>query len=130
MESIRFISNQQEYRIAFLSYDISQCQEIIQQLQIQNLLGELVEVDVLELEKMIVGMQFCQPLAMHNYIVYRISTGKNILSKNDQGFQRKMTALGYRDLPYNICKKGNQYRIQYTERFIYKLFLSQRQKHT
>ena len=55
---------------------------------------------------------------------------QNILSKNDQGFQRKMTALGYRDLPYNICKKGNQYRIQYPERFIYKLFLSQRQKDT
>ena len=125
LESIRFESNQKEYRIAFLSFDISQCQEIIQQLQSQNLLPNLVEVDTSELSENLEGIQFSQPLAIQNYIAYQIPTGKHILSKEDKGFQRKMKALGYENLPYNICRNGHQYTLRYPERFIYQLLTSE-----
>ena len=124
LESIRFTSNQKEYRIAFLSYDISQCREIIQQLHNQNLSPDFVEIDPNELTKKLEGMIFSQPLALENYIVYQIPSGKHILSQEDKGFQRKMQALDYKHLPYNICRNGNQYTLRYPERFIYKLLTS------
>jgi hypothetical protein len=125
LESIRFESNQKEYRIAFLSYDISQCKEIIHQLESQDLLPDLVEIDASQLANKLEGIVFSQPLAIENYIVYQIPTGKHILSKEDKGFQRKMNTLGYEQLPLNICRNGNQYTIRYPERFIYKLWTSQ-----
>ena len=124
LESIRFESNQKEYRIAFLSYDISQCEEIIQQLQSQNLMPDFVEIDPLELTEKLEGITFSQPLAVQNYIAYQIPSGKHILSKEDKGFQRKMKALGYEHLPYNICRNAHQYTLRYPERFIYKLLKS------
>ncbi len=124
LESIRFASSGKEYRIAFLSYDITQCEEIIQQLKTQNLLPNFVEIDPTELTKKLEGIVFSQPLALENYIVYQIPSGKHILSKEDKGFQRKVKALGYEHLPYNVCRNGHQYTIRYPERFIYKLFIS------
>lgn len=113
-----------EYRVAFLSFDISQCESIIKELHSEALIEPFVQVDSQELEEKISGIQFSQPLSVSNYIVYPITQGKTIFSKDDKGFQRKMTALGYTSLPHVIYKRENQYKIRFPERFIYKLFQS------
>lgn len=124
LESIRFTSDQKEHRIVFLSFDISECKEIISQLESHKLLPKLVEIDSSELAEKLEGMIFSQPLALENYLVYQIPIGKHVLSKEDKGFQRKLKALGYDHLPYNICRNGTQYTIRYPERFIHKLLTS------
>jgi hypothetical protein len=114
-----------EYRIAFLSFDISKCTFIIEQLHSQGLIESFVQIDPQELKEKIDGIQFSQPLSISNYIVYPISQGKTTLSKHDKGFQRKMKALGYTSLPNVVYKRENQYKIRFPERFIYQLTQSQ-----
>lgn len=120
-ETICFRSAGIEYRIAFLSYDVSKCKDIIQQLYSQGLIENFVEIDDKELEEKIDHIQFSQSLSLYNYIVYPISQGKTSLATEDKGFQRKMKALGYTSLPHVIYKRENQYKIRFPERFIYKL---------
>ena len=124
-ETICFKSGGTEYRIVFLSYDISKCESMIERLQLQGLIEDFVEIDPQELKTKIGHITFSQPLSISNYIVYPISLGKTILAKEDKGFQRKMKVLEYSLLPHVIYKKDNQYKIRFPERFIYQLFKNQ-----
>jgi len=128
-ETLCFQSKGIEYRIAFLSYDISKCDVIIEKLHLQGLIETFVEIDPKELETKIGHITFSQPLSISNYIVYPISSqGKVTFSKDDKGFQRKMSDLGYISLPHVVYKKGNQYKLRYPERFIYNLLKRKNQE--
>lgn len=125
LESIRFRSGAGiEYRIAFLSFNISDCLEIIHKLKSENLVEDFVDIDENVLLEKIDHKVFHQPLSMMNYIVYPIGQGKTTLVKDDKGFQRKMKGLGYNLLPFSIYKKEGQYKIRFPERFIQQIYSS------
>lgn len=125
LESIRFRSGAGiEYRIAFLSFNISDCQEIIHKLKSEDLIEDFVEINENEFLEKIDHKVFHQPISMMNYIVYPISEGKTTLVKEDKGFQRKMKGLGYVSLPFVTYKKEGQYKIRFPERFIQQIYSS------
>ena len=122
METVRFIANDGvEYRVAFLSYPIAECTDIITKLNSENLIEDFVEIDESDLLKKLEHHTFHQPLEMVNYIVYPISKGSTCLVKNNKGFQRKMKSLGYDKLPHVTYKRNGNFKIQFSERFIQSL---------
>lgn len=124
LESIRFRSGAGiEYRIAFLSFNISDCQDIIHKLKSEDLIEDFVEINENEFLEKIDHKVFHQPISMMNYIVYAISQGRTTLVKDDKGFQRKMKSLDFETLPKVIYKRDGKYKIRFPERFIQSLQL-------
>ena len=122
MESVIFRGNDGlEYRIAFLSYPIAECTDIIAKLKSEDLIEDFVEVNERDLLKKLEHHTFHQPLALENYIVYPISEGNTGIVKEDKGFQRKLKSLGYNKLPHVTFKKNGNYKIRFPERFIQSL---------
>lgn len=114
----RFLYKNIEYRIVFLSFDISKMKEEIHLLESNGLMEKTVTIPQKELEEKIPATSTFEPI---NYIAYPVYEKNLKAPKEHAAFIQKLKDAGIKILPHKIYM-NNGLKIAYPERFLYELY--------
>lgn len=114
----RFLSQGIEYRIAFLSFDITVIKEEIHLLESSGTMEKTVILSEVDLREKIPPTTSFEPI---NYIVYPVQKGPLKNPEDHPVFIKKLKDLDIHILPHKIYM-NHGLKMAFPERFLYQLY--------